>query len=391
MFIKKKKTIAIFDIGSSSIGVAIATFSTDPKKTQILPVISLAKRYQLQISEKITFKSFINIIFTAFDKSAEEISRKKIKIDKVVIFLASPFYLSKTNIIKKSGDNILVSDTLIKSLIEAKSQSMIKNQPVLYPDLIGDESYVFENNIMQIKLNDYQTNNPYGKKVKSLSVVNYSALGSKKIATKLKEVIIRRLGRLPVDFHSFTFAAFSVWQEIISSNKRNFMLLDITGEISDVTVVTDDYLVENVSFPRGRNYLIRETAKALKTNNEEALSTLKEYATGNLDEYYKKNLETVLQPIKKEWIKSLSEAFTLIMESVLLPETVYTIGDDVTARIFALWLEEKELAHFSLVNKPLVSHFIDESKWGEYCIDQSHQKTKDSFLGIETLFCQKNL
>lgn len=391
MFIRKKKTIAIFDIGSSSIGVAIATFSVNQKKTQPLPIIFFAKRYQLPISEKVTFKSFINAIFTTFDKVVEEVSNQKIKIDKTAIFLASPFYISKTNIIKQKGDkDIFISPSLVKSIIEAKTQNMIKDQPTLYSDLIDDEVEVFENIIMQIKLNGYKTHNPYSQKVKSLLIANHIALGSKTITTKLKEIIIRRLGRQTITFNSFTFAAFNIWQDIVAP-KNNFMLLDITGEISDITVVCDDYLAENISFPRGRNYLIRETAKALKTNNEEAYSTLKEYILGNLSARYKENLETILQPLKTEWIKNIGEAFTLVMETALLPETVYVIGDDVIARIFTLWLTEKELAHFSLVNKPLTGYFVDESQWGEYCIDQSRQKPRDPFLGIETLFCQKNL
>ncbi|MEX0918858.1 MAG: hypothetical protein WDZ85_02725 [Candidatus Paceibacterota bacterium] len=392
----KHRDVAIFDVGSASVGVALARYPAlgDVSRREAAQStcgdIIFSTRFQADIKDAVTFKVFIKEILNAFDRAASEAVKQNFKPDHVAVFLSSSFYLARTNVFKKQNDNeFVVTPRLLKKFSDKGENALLKEHPILYTDLTDDKSVTFENSIMQVKLNGYETANPYGQKARTLSLAQHVAVGSNRINRKLQEVIRQHFGRRKISFQTFVFAAFDVFRRV-PPFKSSFLLLDITGEISDLAVITEGYLAESLSFPKGRNYLIRQVAGKLGTGNEEAYSTLKEYTAGNLNQNMIERLERILTELKSGWLDDFSEALKSAMESVLLPDTVYLIGDDGTAKIFADWIADPRLTEFSLANRPLSSNFVDEVEFANLCKIGTKQPV-DPFFQVELLFCRKNL
>src|ERR1035437_8456216 len=95
---KKDKIIALFDIGSGSVGGAIVRIPIDGKG---VPTILKSVTNEIKFHKRLKAKNFMKDMISALDLTVNALYNKKVGVpDQIVCVLASPWYLSETRVIK---------------------------------------------------------------------------------------------------------------------------------------------------------------------------------------------------------------------------------------------------------------------------------------------------
>lgn len=386
---KRHRHLAIFDIGSSSVGIAVVKVGAQTNTSAACEIL-FSNRTRNSSRKNPTFQSFLKEMLETLESTALELAAQKIKIDQIEVFLSSPFYFSQTNIFKNSTTKpFVVTNKNIQEKLDKSAEDLRKKHPRLYSEMLHDETVVLDNKLMQVKMNGYPVTKYHQRKTNDLELNQYVSLGSAGVLQRFKETIFKHLGKNKINFHSFSLVAYLSLLEL-QGNNNDFVILDITGELSDLVVAQKGVLIKIASFPRGRNWLLRELAKKFSTTENEAYTTLELHLTEKLDKNTEEKLETTLIEIKNDWFSELEVALKNIMEEILLPEKFYLIGDDAITNIFSLWLKDERLKEFSLVNRPPETKSVNIEDVEDFCQNKSG-KNDDPFFQIEALFCQKVL
>jgi AMP phosphorylase len=131
---KKEKIVAIFDIGSGSIGGAIVRI---PNTNKSIPTIIKSVRTEIAYHDELDFNLFLKDMLVALKTTANGLYDAKLGApDEIVCILASPWYLSETRIVKMSRDHSFV---FTNNLADEMLQKEIASLNILYDKKYGEE------------------------------------------------------------------------------------------------------------------------------------------------------------------------------------------------------------------------------------------------------------
>lgn len=391
---KKESLVAVVDIGSSSVGVALIKSSFN-KKSGWQSKIIYTTRTEARLETPYDFRRYIREITKALHQSLNTAllsppvrqAGKNGVPGKYICFLASPFYIAQTRVVKYEEEaEFVLTPKLYQRITTQEVARFLSHHAEIYPSLIDDTFFVIENKTMQIKLNGYEVTDPFNKKTTRAELVQYISGSSPSLARQFQEEIIKITHHDRIEFHSFAFAAFSVLRDRLGE-MASFLIIDVSGEITDVSVVTLGVLTEVTSFPLGRNSLVRQIAANLKTAYAEADSLLRLYISGGTGGEANNRLAKEVAKVKENWLAKMRETLAGALESNILPEQVYVIGDDRTAKIFMDWLTSGDFREFTMSNRPLQIKYLDSSFLNPH--HNHEQNTRDVFVLVESLFYDK--
>ena len=120
------------------------------------------------------------------------------------------------------------------------------------------------------------------------------------ILDKIEDTVGRVFHLDKLHMHSFTLAGFLSLRDIFEF-EEDFVFLDISGEVTDISFVKDGVLKEVQTFPLGRNSFIREVVKNFGNTYELATSMLRSSGFNELDEKTELKLNDALSDVRKEW------------------------------------------------------------------------------------------
>jgi hypothetical protein len=389
LFFKKvqtKKPVGIVIIGSASIAGAIVSFDLDETGRKLLPRIAYVTNSDIGTVGETGLRDY----FFSISKSLKNVLKqlhlgRDLLPERFHCFLSSPLYVGQTRVSNLVQNKpFRVSRKMIQELILKEAELYAEEQPLLYPEVIGDKNFIFENNLMQIKLNGYETNNPYDKLATKISWSQYISVGSKVIIEKLRE-IFHAENNLPVDFHSFTNANFFAFKDIMP-DPDNFIIIDILGKLTDLVVVSEGILIEHSSYPLGLDKLVDRLAEELEATKEEARSILRMYTSKTINSNAK--IQTAINTIKNEWLFSLRQGLNHVLESALLPETILLIDDDEATDLIISWLKDESLNNFTLSNNKLLIKKIKNDFFINHCLFDQDTKIDPALLAA-AIFCAK--
>lgn len=329
---KKEKLIAIFDIGSGSVGGAMVKIPTDGIG---IPVILKSVNSEIKFHDNFDFNLFIEDMVLALHESANSLYSKKIGApDEIYCILASPWYLSETRTIKLSRDKQFVFN---KRLADELIQKEIANLAGVYSEKYNtDESApeMIEQHTMSVSLNGYPINEPLGIKCSSLKMEMIISLSPKLCLDKIKQTLSKTFHHTKVNFSSFTLMSFlAVRDKYIKQD--SFLLLDIRGEITDVGIVTKGVLKAVLSFPFGKKAFFKYMCTKMEIELRDAKELFKLYSDGNLSEEFKKKVIPLFDSIKNSWSESFRECLSTLPRSIILPNTIFLTSDNDIKTWFA--------------------------------------------------------
>lgn len=383
---KKEKIVAIFDIGSGSVGGAIVRIPLSGKE---MPTIIKSIRNEIKFRDNFNFSTFMNdMIYTLGLTSMSLYNEKVAAPDEIICVLASPWYLSETRVIKMSREK---SFTFTKKLAGELIQREILSLTNLYKDKYGNldsAPQMIEHHTMAVSLNGYMVADPVGKKCQFLEINMVLSLSPKLCLDKIKETLSKTFHHTEVSFSSFTVDTYlAVRDKYIALD--SYLLIDISGEITDVGIVTKGVLKSVLSFPFGKKTFFKFICTKLEIELRDATELFKLYSENKISNEFQKKVMPLFQSIENSWGEAFSQCISTLPRTLILPSTIFLTADNDIKNWFANVLRNEEHVQSSSAGHKCNVITLDGPDFLNMC--EVSEGGCDPFLMIESIAIMRKM
>lgn len=376
---KRTKTIhpvVIFDIGSASVGGAVVFFDKE------VPRITYNTRVQLPFQEIAEEKRLLPQIEEILAQVANDIQKKGLQpkqgqyvIPQEIVCVFSSLWSNteSTKVSFEHKEKFVVTESIMDKLLVQIHESKKEEKK--------DEEIVVEEIVVSSILNGYPTQSPLGKEVQNIEVTFLESTITKELHTKIQDVVHKVFSPdIPLLLRSFTLVAFSVTRDTFEDIK-DFLLVDVTGEITDITVVRDSILGDTLSFPYGKNTIVRDIVKKNKSVPEDVMARIKIAFTND-----ESKMKGDIFEEEKKWTEMFGKACEELSSITNpLPKNVFLIVDTDYKKWFSSMIEKIDFRQFTATQEAFhVNYLIGEQSDGVYVLENG--AILDNFLIIDSLF-----
>ncbi len=383
---KKEKLVAIFDIGSGSVGGALVSIPFDKKA---LPIIIKSTRTDIVSRKEIDFNLLLKDMILSLGFTSKSLSESRLGApDEIICVLASPWYISETRLIKMSKECSFIFTKKVVDELLAKELSSLNT---LYKNKYGDiksKPEVIEHPIVGVLLNGYHVDEPLGKKTNSIEINMIISLTPRICLDKIKDTISKSFHSTPISFSSFIVDSYiSIRDKYM--NQDSYLLLDIGGEVTDVGIVSKGILKDSISFPYGKKTLFRDICNRLRIEPRDAYEIFSLFNKETLSEKEKKKLIPILKSIKKSWGKSFRECINTLPRMLTLPNVMFLTIDSDVKDWFVKVINDEEYIQSMIPNKKFTLITLDGPEFLNMC--NVKNGVCDPFLMIESINVMKKM
>lgn len=389
------KVCLLIDIGSGSITTSYVLYE---RGKHLVFLHTLSREFT--IADKPTsFKLVENMSNTLdsllLDMSKNGFSHKYFKsnsknISQVVMSFSSPWFMPKTKhveIIKEKA--FTITDSFINDLV-SKEEEVFKKEIMSEHDSDGNDTFeVVENSIVHIKVNGYALKSISGHKTNSLDAYLCMSVISGGVLERVYSLILKHthISRENILIHTFPVVSFSVLRDLFSQT-RDFIILDATSEVTDITLVQGDIIVNTASIPTGKNFIVRQIAREFKVSVEIAESTLALYIAEKLDKVTADKMEKVITEIEKEWAVYFEKALLDLSQQLSLPQKLYITSDYESSKIYSMFVKLPKADVTALFRKNVDVLHVENKVLNNFYVNDSIT-IPNEFIVILAIFYQK--
>lgn len=390
---EKEEATLLLDVGNGTISGSLVSF-----KKGYSPKFLCNVKISIPVMENVDggwlSKNLASSLDTVVSNLLEKFAKtdrkgKRVKIVATLVSLSSPWFLLKTKAIHlRPEEDFIITPKFLAELSQKEEKifekELIKNNPVFSKSSFE----IIERSIIHAKINGYVVNDILGRKTRSLDAFLCISIVDKKVYSILLEVLFRHL-HVPAEsilMHTFPVIFFTIIRDLYP-RITDFFIFDITGEVTDITLVQSNAVTGSVSFPSGRNFILRQIAEAFKVSLEIAESNLRLYVDKKLDEKSIKTIEGILVNIEKEWSIYLENALNQLSPEFLLPSTVYMTSDNDVSPIFEAFLKLDKVDGTASFRKNAKINIITNKTLGKFY--EGSTPPQDQFISILTIFYNK--
>ena len=383
---KKDKIIALFDIGSGSVGGAIVQIPTDGKG---VPTILKSVTNEIKFHKRLKAKNFMKDMISALDLTVNALYNKKVGVpDQIVCVLASPWYLSETRVIKMKREKpFIFTKRFASELIQKEISSLTE----IYKDKYGTSEstpQLIEQYTMAVSLNGYTTEDPLGKKCQSIEMDIVISLAPLLCLDKIRETLSKTFHNIDVTFSSFTLDTyFAVRDKYVALD--SYLLLDIRGEITDVGIVTNGILKSVLSFPFGKKTFFNYICTKLEIELRDAKELFKLYSDDNLSSLMKEKAIPLFKSISRSWGEAFNQCISTLPRTLILPSTVFLTADNDIKNWFSNVLRNEEYIQSTTPDNKCTVVTLDDSLFLNMC--NIKDGMCDPFLIIEAIAIMRKM
>ncbi len=377
--------VIVFDIGSASIGGAFVRIERGKN-----PEIIFTTRRDIPFQEKLNFQRFLDSMIKTLEEMFLVMQKAGggVRVDRAFCVLASPWYASQTRLVHyDQKDPFTVTEKGLSKLIQ-KEIDLFRESKLFVRSKVGDiPPEIMESKNIQMKLNGYEVRNPFGKKTSELEIALYISMIPANIYRSINESI-RKFWHVPdVHFSSFSFTTFDVIRDIFTE-ETSLLFMDISGEVTDISLAKDNVLLESITFPAGKNMLIRALMSVMEVTPDIASSELNLYLEGKSTREHAQQVKKALDTAGREWLSLFEDALTQFASEFPIPRTIfYTVDDDVM-KWFEETLRQTDFTKFSQEEGVFVTRALGNTFLTKF-VQVLEPAFQDPFLAIETIFANK--
>ncbi len=383
---KKEKLVAIFDIGSGSVGGALVKI---PNNKNSLPSIITSARTDIVNRKDVDFTLFLNDMILALGFTVRSLLQSKLGApDEVHCVLASPWYLSETRMIRMNKEHSFVfSNKTVDELLKKEIENLTNNYKNKYGN-VDSTPLVIEHPIVSVSLNGYHIDDPIGKKTRSVEMNMIISLSPKICIDKISEAISKVFHHITISFSSFMVSSYIAVREKYITND-SYLLIDIGGEVTDIGIIYKGILKESLSFPFGKKTLFREISKKLKVELRDSYEKFNLYNKGVLVDKEKDKFAPILESIGNSWGQSFGDCLNNLPRILTLPGTVFLTIDDDIKEWFVKVIKDEDHIKSMTVNNTFNIISLDGPEFLHICDIKSG--ACDPFLMIEAINVMKKI
>jgi hypothetical protein len=338
---KSKTSFALFDCNSTSVGGALVHVEGGN-----LPIIYYTVREPIEPHDQ--------------ESSSDAMLRTLKIVADALIAKGAPTLRSETG----SGhiDRVLVSIGTPWQKTSIRIEAISDKKPFLFTqalvsDLLKKDATIPEGftkskeSIIATLLNGYETTKPYGKKVNRADIVVLSSFVQKNVAELIEHIL-----RKTFHTHAFTFTAFaSVAYTALHDlypHEKDFLVLEVSGEATDIAFVKRGFLVDITSLSHGLNDLI-DNASKIGVHAREELSVASESAPSIILPRRNEIFSLHVEEIEKEWLQNIMQALTEASNRHALPHTLFLLADSEVRDYLSRLLDSSSMRSLWFSQDPL--------------------------------------
>lgn len=380
---KSRSSVVLIDIGSSSVGGAYAHYE-DGK-----PV---AMYYSVrQDIEQRTTESANEDIGTAMLRTLEAVCTELIEkgaptlrretgsghAASVVVSVAAPWQETKvrTETIAP-GKSFVFTRSLLSEVVSSHEQ-------------IPEGRVRSGESVIATILNGYEIRNPIGMRAKRAEVVILSSTLDSQITKEIQKRVRHFYHTHNITFAAFAPIAYAVMRELYP-HEKDFLVLDVSGEGTDLAFVKNGLLVDVATTPHGTNALLTATRTAERmTVEEEARAARATFVPPNyVNPDRNARFASRVEAAKEEWLLDLTGLLKQFAESHPLPRTLFLLADDGARDYLRRALDSQTLHSLWLSDEPLSIIPVLQEQFSSR-VKAVAEAEGDIFLAILALYQQK--
>lgn len=346
-FLKEHDIVLI--IGSGHVSGAVVEFGKSQK-----PKILFTHESHFPVKVEMDASNLTTHMLSATQHCVGALHKKYTrKIKRVQVVLASPWFSSfSKNISIKKPQAFLVNQKTVDSLVSEYFESLSKKQ-------ISDKNFLVEQSVSHIRLNGYETANPFGQMAESLDISVYASLAPVVTREKIESEIYTLIHPQKVIFHTFPFVAWNVLNMLFAP-KEDVVFVDIGSETTDLLVVRRGSIEKSASLPIGINQLHRKVGVGYDTYPELAHGFVSLYAADLLEPETEGKIRTLVDAFGEEWGVQFFQVFDQKDKEHghFLPQKAFFISDKYVHGVFNDVIK-KQIPDTLTLNRNNISQFAE--------------------------------
>lgn len=313
----KKQLGAVFDIGTASVSATLFEIGHDNTKPSILKTFRRFHKSSLQKDTLHFSKSTVSQFSAAMKDIAEFTGNKMPHL--YILGLSSIFYLGKTE----------------RYFVEYKKPTTLKQLDIddfitsgkqnLFTELKRDDIIIFETILMKSLLNGYPVPNPVGRASQSVEFWVRLAATSVELSGKFSDIIESMQRNADIRFATFPTTAWSLMKDSLP-REHNVLLVDIGGELTDVTFIVNGVITEVFSLPFGALNILLRISEVEHVDLENAYSLLRNYTSGALSKEAEAHLKSIVKKEVKSWEEIFERVWQRATRDVMTNIKLYFLG-----------------------------------------------------------------
>lgn len=351
---EKDELILVFNIGSSSVDGALFEAQSSG-----IPKIIFSIKEPIRIKEKVDVDKFLLSTIKTLEIVVGKIYKAGLGApSQIFCVLSSPWCVSQMRIINlKKNTPFVFTEKLADGLIQKEIKLFEEEHALKYGD--ADEgARIIELKNIKIMLNGYETSESLNKKTKELEMNIFISMSGEQVLKKIENTIGKHFHFKKIKFLSFTLSFFTVVRDLYFK-QENFLLLNIGGEVTDISMVKKNVLRELASFPLGCNFLTRGVALDLGCSLSEADSFISLLRDGHAEESVVKKLTLILSKLKAEWLKKFQDSLANLSKDISIPSTIYVTIDKDLVDFFSETIKTEQFSQYSLTESKFEVIFLN--------------------------------
>jgi hypothetical protein len=276
-------------------------------------------------------------------------SHGKLAVYTVNCFFSSPWFVSQTRSIKIHNDKPMpLTRPMLDKIVASERQSFNANvRSGTYAQNFKENVVVVEAKTMDVTLNGYRLNNPFGKPANDIVITLYLSVVGDALVQTIKQTVGNVLSYGRIMFHTAPLVLQAAVRELPHATS-DFLIMDMSGETTDIIISKKDSIVETVTMPIGTMFFVRKISKAMSISPQLALSYLRMAAQEKLDDAMYTKVCQHMKAVSKEWVELFHEALKQASAEVLIPRTIFLVTDVDFATILTDVLSGDELEQLIL-------------------------------------------
>ncbi len=378
------------DVGTGNCRAALLTWHGD-KKNRLPRMLYTAQRNE-KISRIRHVKHFpltLASLREQLTQTREYISKKAhdghhYRVGTVYVVLGSPYYLSHTALIKyREPKGFVITPDLVSSLVHSHRTLQSENAEQADLESLGQNPVTVAERIIHTKVNGYAISAPYGKRAKMLDLSVFKTEVASSVIQSMKREV-EKFFACPLYFEPLSLAIYVGLRDHVHF-EEDFLFVVVGSEITEISLVRNGSLLETVSFPFGKNALIRHVARDIKSTENVVKELLPIYARGELQDEALSSLNAALSSGAQKWFPFFEKALVSLSDFSTVPQFVYVVGDPEVSLIFKSFIETDTFAGQSLVPTGFEVIPVDTEK-AKTVMQFEEDASCDTLLCLEGLF-----
>ena len=160
---------------------------------------------------------------------------------RIFCVLSSPLYVSQTRVISYKKNTPFVFTTKLADALIQKEIKIFQEEHLAKYTTVGGEVRSIELKNIKTMLNGYETANPLDQSAKELEMIIFISMSGEQILKKIENTIEKYFHFNQIKFSSFTMSFFTAVRDVFKQ-KDNFLLVDIGGEVTDISIPSTIYI-----------------------------------------------------------------------------------------------------------------------------------------------------